>query len=99
MVNGKIIRDKREIMDMTQEELADKVYVTQKMISCYENGIKQPGIDTLRRIAVDEEKRVNKDTVQGKILPLVEHKITEAEAFDVCRSANLLSPAYNNGQP
>lgn len=49
-------------------------------------------------IAADEEKRAQKKTVKGKILPLVEHGITEAEAFAICRKAGLLSPAYNGGR-
>jgi 3''-phosphoadenosine 5''-phosphosulfate sulfotransferase (PAPS reductase)/FAD synthetase and related enzymes len=46
-------------------------------------------------VAVDEEKRIKKATVKGKILPLVEYGITEAEAFDICRKNDLLSPAYD----
>lgn len=49
-------------------------------------------------IASDEEARAEKDTVKGKILPLVDHGITEAEAFDICRRADLLSPAYSKGR-
>jgi 3'-phosphoadenosine 5'-phosphosulfate sulfotransferase (PAPS reductase)/FAD synthetase len=49
-------------------------------------------------IAVDEKKRQTRSTVIGKILPLVEYGITEAEAFEICRRAGLLSPAYNGGR-
>ncbi len=49
-------------------------------------------------IAADEEKRIKKKTVKGKILPLVDYGIVEAEAFDICRKAGLLSPAYNGGR-
>lgn len=45
-------------------------------------------------IAADETKRIGKITVQGKILPLVDYGITEAMAYDICRQAGLLSPAY-----
>lgn len=42
--------------------------------------------------------RIERKTVAGKILPLVECGITEAQAFDVCRSRGLLSPGYNGGR-
>ena len=46
-------------------------------------------------IAADETKRIERKTVQGKILPLVDYGITEAMAYDICRKAGLLSPAYD----
>lgn len=49
-------------------------------------------------IAADETNRIERKTVAGKILPLVEYGITEAQAFDVCRSRGLLSPGYNGGR-
>ncbi len=49
-------------------------------------------------IAADEEKRIARKTAQLAALPLVEHGITEAAAFDVCRKAGLLSPAYDGGR-
>ena len=41
-------------------------------------------------IAADETERAEKKTVAGKILPLVEQGITEAETFDICRSRGLI---------
>ncbi len=49
-------------------------------------------------IAADETARIERKTVQGKILPLVQFGITEASAFDICRRAGLLSPAYRCGR-
>lgn len=49
-------------------------------------------------IAADEEKRIQRKTVSGKILPLVERGITEAGAADICKRRGLLSPAYNGGR-
>ena len=46
----------------------------------------------------DEEKRIKRKIVSNEILPLVEHGITEAEAFGVCRSRGLLSPSYCKGR-
>lgn len=41
-----------------------------------------------------KQNALAKKTVQGKILPLVDYGITEAMAYDICRQAGLLSPAY-----
>ena len=49
-------------------------------------------------IAADEPNRARKATVKGKILPLVEYGIVEADTFGICRDATLLSPAYKNGR-
>jgi 3''-phosphoadenosine 5''-phosphosulfate sulfotransferase (PAPS reductase)/FAD synthetase and related enzymes len=46
-------------------------------------------------IAADETKRIERSTVKGKILPLVDYGIVEAEAAEICRKTDLLSPAYN----
>ena len=45
-------------------------------------------------IAADEIKRIRRKTENGNLLPLVQYGITEAEAFSICRSEGLLSPAY-----
>jgi 3'-phosphoadenosine 5'-phosphosulfate sulfotransferase (PAPS reductase)/FAD synthetase len=49
-------------------------------------------------IAADEKRRIQKQTVKGKIMPLVEYGVTEAEAFTICKKADILSPAYNGGR-
>ena len=49
-------------------------------------------------IAVDEEKRIARKTVTGKVLPLVEHGITERGAAELCERRGLLSPAYSKGR-
>ena len=49
-------------------------------------------------IAADEVKRIPSNTAPGKVLPLVDYGVTEAEAFGMCRRAGLLSPAYNGGR-
>lgn len=45
-------------------------------------------------IAADEYKRLHKKTIHDTILPLVEYGITESMAYDMCKSAGLLSPIY-----
>lgn len=49
-------------------------------------------------IAADEVKRIARNTGPNKALPLVDYGITEAEAFNICRKNELLSPAYNGGR-
>lgn len=48
---GKNIRDLRERSNLTQEELAGKLYVTRQTISNYENGRSRPDIDMILKIA------------------------------------------------
>lgn len=49
-------------------------------------------------IAADEVKRINRVTSKNTIMPLVDCGIMEPEAFDICKKADLLSPAYSNGR-
>ena len=49
-------------------------------------------------IAADEEKRIVRQTVTGKVLPLVKFGITEKEAAEICERRGLLSPAYSKGR-
>ena len=50
-------------------------------------------------IAADEVKRITaRRNEPNTLLPLVDYGITEKETFDMCRNADLLSPAYNNGR-
>ena len=46
-------------------------------------------------IAADEPKRAVRKTLSKAVLPLVDYGATEAAAFDICRRADLLSPAYS----
>ncbi len=48
---GKNIRDLRMQQNMTQDELAEKLFVTRQTVSNYETGKSRPDIDMLDRIA------------------------------------------------
>ncbi len=50
-VINKNIRFFRENKNMTQAELAEKLYVTRQAVSNWENGKTEPDIDTLNKIA------------------------------------------------
>lgn len=49
-------------------------------------------------IASDETARINRKTERDNLLPLVKYGITEADAFDICKREDLLSPAYGSGR-
>lgn len=49
-------------------------------------------------IAADEIKRIQRKAMEGKILPLVDHGITESMAYDMCKSTGLLSPIYRTSR-
>ena len=53
---------------------------------------------TVVGIAADEKNRIERKTVERKVLPLVQFGVTEAEAFEICKRQGLLSPAYNGGR-
>ncbi len=48
---GKQITQRRNALDYTQRELADKVGVTQKTISKFENGLEEPKVTLLVLLA------------------------------------------------
>lgn len=49
--------------------------------------------------AADEGRRVKGRMAEDDIIfPLIEQNITEAQAFEICEKAGLLSPAYNKGR-
>ena len=48
---AKNIIDRRETLDLTQKELADKIGVTQSFISLVEKGYKVPSVEVVKRLA------------------------------------------------
>lgn len=50
-------------------------------------------------IAADETKRKDRDTVNGKLLPLVRYGITEAEAFEICKRGGASLPHTTTDAP
>lgn len=51
MTLGQAIRDNRKRLNMSQAELADRIGVSQKVISKYEKGSCRPPIDTVAAMA------------------------------------------------
>lgn len=56
---GKHIRSIRSYKHMTQEELAEKLFVTRQTVSNYETGKSQPDIETLLSIATALDTDIN----------------------------------------
>lgn len=48
---GKNIRDLRQQKHLTQEELAEQLFVTRQTVSNYENGRTRPDVDQILRLA------------------------------------------------
>ena len=48
---GLFIRDRRLALGLTQQQLADKLGITDKAVSKWERGISYPDITLLRRLA------------------------------------------------
>lgn len=49
---GAIFKENREKIDLSQDEIANKLGVTKSFISKIENGVKKPTMDFLNRAAV-----------------------------------------------
>lgn len=47
-------------------------------------------------IAVDEQNRIAWEIKEGNKMPLVDFNITKAQAFEICKKYNVLSPAYED---
>jgi transcriptional regulator with XRE-family HTH domain len=60
---GERLRELREERDLKQKEVADALFISNKMLSSYERGISQPPIDMLIRIC--EFFQVSADSLLG----------------------------------
>ena len=56
---GKNIRDLRQARNMTQDDLAERLFVTRQTVSNYETGRTKPDVDMLVRIAEVLEIDIN----------------------------------------
>lgn len=52
------------------------------------------GVRQVVGIASDEPERIERKAMADKILPLVSYDVTEAQAYEMCERAGLLSPIY-----
>lgn len=62
---GKNIRDLRISQNLTQDQLAEKLFVTRQTVSNYENGKSRPDIETIEKIAAVLDCQIT-DIIYGK---------------------------------
>lgn len=48
---GKMLRERRMALGMTQDDLAARLFITRQTVSNYERGLSEPDLDMLRRLA------------------------------------------------
>lgn len=75
---GRVIRDLRTGAGMSQEELAEKVFVSRQTISNWENGKSYPDVQSLSLIAGHFGTSID-ELVKGD-LPMIAEKIEEEDA-------------------
>ncbi len=82
---GKNIKELRQLKDMTQDELAEKLFVTRQTVSNYETGKSRPDIEMLTRIAETLE------TDPNTVLYGIPQKVNrERSILKLCISVGLL---------
>ena len=74
-LNEKIIKIRKE-NNLTQEEFAQRLFLTRQAVSKYERGLSYPSIDTLKliskefKISINELLEVNKENKSSVYKPL-----------------------------
>jgi hypothetical protein len=67
---AKVIRDVRRRQGLTQAQLAQRAGTSQPVISAYEHGRRDPGVETLRKLVEAGDERLRIDAVApGPDLP------------------------------
>ena len=66
---GKFIQEKRKEKNITQSELAEKLYITDRAISKWENGICMPDVSTIPEICKILDITIN-DLFSGKVVDM-----------------------------
>ena len=84
---GNTIRSLRTAKGMSQEELAEKVYVSRQTISNWENDKSYPDVQSLAIVAELFETTID-SLVKGD-LPMIETRIAEAEVQTIKRNTML----------
>ena len=81
---GQLIAELRKEKNMTQQDLADKLHVTNTAVSKWERGLSFPGVDILEKLA--EELGITvMDILAGEVIKKTEEKISEI-SIDVMRT-------------
>lgn len=81
---GQLIAELRKEKNMTQQDLADKLHITNTAVSKWERGLSFPGVDILEKLA--EELGITvMDILAGEVCKKTEEKISEI-SIDVMRT-------------
>ncbi|MBQ3264809.1 MAG: helix-turn-helix transcriptional regulator [Ruminococcus sp.] len=103
---GENIRKARERMGITQQTLADKLYVTRQAVSRWENGSRYPDLLTAKRLAASLDtsldKLLNNDDMHTypEVNPVLEypvHKRVQTALFAAAFTTNLLQLLWQTG--
>ena len=99
---GEKIKDLRVKNQMTQKDLADKLYVTYQAVSRWENGEVEPSISTIKEMAKIFEVGVNELLETDDVVnePIIEKEIVYAEppkqVLTICEECN--KPLYEQDE-
>ena len=81
---GLLIADSRKRKNMTQQELAEKLHVTNTAVSKWERGVSFPGVDILEKLASELDITVM-DILAGEVIEKTEKKAQEI-SIDVIKT-------------
>ena len=82
---GKFIQEKRKEKNITQSELAEKLYITDRAISKWENGICMPDVSTIPELCKILNVTIN-DLFSGEVVDMKNNeKILEQNLLEMTR--------------
>jgi len=83
------IREQRNKLSLSQEELGERVYVTRQTISSWENGKSYPDINSL--ILLSQVFDMTIDSLVKGDLEMMEQKIEQNDIREMMRSGNIMA--------
>lgn len=86
---GKVIKEQRNKMSLSQEGLGEKIFVTRQTISSWENDKSYPDINSL--ILLSQAFEMSIDNLVKGDLEIMEQKIEQNDIRDLKRNTTLMS--------
>ena len=86
------IREQRNKLSLSQDDLGERIYVTRQTISSWENGKSYPDINSL--ILLSQVFNMTIDNMVKGDLEMMEQKIEETDIRDMNRYATLMGIGY-----
>lgn len=87
MTIGEKIRKIRKENGLTQKQLGEKLGVSYQMIAQYENGKRNPKIDTIEKIA--DALEVSKNSFYDNFTQLEKGEMVKSDLIDIIKKLNL----------